>query len=72
MEAKDIMFDITTYVCVCFFNIGDFVFCTVGYHHMDGWQHIKLMDRDHQSLIETLDAIWPQWHDAHQAEARSE
>jgi len=66
------MFDITTYVPVGFFTIDNFVYAIVSYNDSEGWIKIKLMDKDHQSLIETLDAIWPQWHDCNQALNRSE
>ena len=44
----------------------------VAFYHDSGELVVaKLIDFDHQSLIDTLNAIWPTWTDHEQNEART-
>jgi len=71
------MFDYLNCVSAIFYLLPSsprFVFCMVGFFNQETREQItiRLCDKDIQSLVDTLEKVWPNWHDVPQALARSE
>lgn len=68
------MTDIQKIVVVGFYysDYSHLVRASVSFYANDDWVILHLADWDYQSLIESIDAVWPNWTDADQSLARSE
>ena len=67
--------DMNDFVCAAFGKIlypAEAIIVTVNFYSKDMGKRmfVCLQDKDHQSLIETLDAIWGDWTNADQDIAR--
>ena len=67
--------NINDYVCVTFWmSLSGMMVCGVNFFSTET-QHrviVHLTDADHQSLIDTLEKVWPNWTDLDQNIARGE
>lgn len=53
---------------ICFFRVGHYIWASAD---VDGVA-CHLADFDHQSLIETIEKVWPNWFDSEQWLAKRE
>ncbi len=73
-QKGNIMLTLNEFVTVAFWNTDRRVFCNVNFFSEASQKRVivGLTDLDHQSLIDTLEKVWPNWSDANQDTTRGE